>query len=183
MREVIDMESQSDNIPSTSGNRRRSSATAEAVKRMCPQQRARYLAYEEPPKEAKTWMAKSRQRVSAWQSTADGEKWWTHVGRYHCDEADEAEKRRQDLVIGQLKAAEARNRLRQMRLQYQNLKAKEINLMISGQSNAQTALRLELLLATGQSNTHTNDCLDKLQVGESIHVKMDCTHIHTNTHT
>ncbi|XP_055788725.1 uncharacterized protein LOC129861368 isoform X2 [Salvelinus fontinalis] len=159
----IDMSSKSDNKPSTCGNRRRSSATKEEVKRMCPQQRARYLAYEEPPKEAKTWMAMSRQRVSAWQSSGAGGKRHTSVGHHHCDERDEEEKRRQDLIIGQLKAAEARNRVRQMRLQYRSMRTQEINLMISCQSNAQTAVRLELLLPTEESKINAIDCLDKLQ--------------------
>ncbi|CAB1335773.1 unnamed protein product [Coregonus sp. 'balchen'] len=145
------MASKSDNKPSTCGNRRRPSATKEDVKRMCPQQRARYLAYEEPPKEAKTWMAMSRQRVSAWESPGTGGKRQTPVGHQHCDERDEDEKRRHDLIIGQLKAAEARNR------------TQEINLMISCQSSAQTAVRLELLLPTEESKINTIDCLDKLQ--------------------
>ncbi|XP_036803710.1 protein LKAAEAR1 [Oncorhynchus mykiss] len=157
------MSSKSDNKLSTCGNRRRSSATKEDVKRMCPQQRARYLAYEEPPKEAKTWMAMSRQRVSAWESSGAGGKRHTTVGHHHCDERDEEEKKRQDLIIGQLKAAEARNRVRQMRLQYRSMRTQEINLMISCQSSAQTAVRLELLLPTEESKINTIDCLDKLQ--------------------
>uniref|UniRef100_A0AAZ3QB51 Protein LKAAEAR1 n=2 Tax=Oncorhynchus tshawytscha TaxID=74940 RepID=A0AAZ3QB51_ONCTS len=159
----IDMSSKSDNKLSTCGNRRRSSATKEDVKRMCPQQRARYLAYEEPPKEAKTWMAMSRQRVSAWESSGAGGKRHTTVGHHQCDERDEEEKKRQDLIIGQLKAAEARNRVRQMRLQYRSMRTQEINLMISCQSSAQTAVRLELLLPTEESKINTIDCLDKLQ--------------------
>uniref|UniRef100_A0A8C7K7H1 Uncharacterized protein n=1 Tax=Oncorhynchus kisutch TaxID=8019 RepID=A0A8C7K7H1_ONCKI len=118
------MSSKSDNKLSTCGNRRRTSATKEDVKRMCPQQRARYLAYEEPPKEAKTWMAMSRQRVSAWESSGAGGKRHTTVGHHHCDERDEEEKKRQDLIIGQLKAAEARNRVRQMRLQYRSMRVR-----------------------------------------------------------
>uniref|UniRef100_A0A8C7PKC6 Uncharacterized protein n=1 Tax=Oncorhynchus mykiss TaxID=8022 RepID=A0A8C7PKC6_ONCMY len=149
------MSSKSDNKLSTCGNRRRSSATKEDVKRMCPQQRARYLAYEEPPKE----------RVSAWESSGAGGKRHTTVGHHHCDERDEEEKKRQDLIIGQLKAAEARNRVRQMRLQYRSMRTQEINLMISCQSSAQTAVRLELLLPTEESKINTIDCLDKLQVG------------------
>uniref|UniRef100_A0A673WRG6 Uncharacterized protein n=1 Tax=Salmo trutta TaxID=8032 RepID=A0A673WRG6_SALTR len=143
----IDMSSKSDNKPSTCGNRRRTSATKEDVKRMCPQQRARYL------------------RVSAWESSGAGVKRHIPVGHHHCDDRDEEEKRRQDLIIGQLKAAEARNRVRQMRLQYRNMRTQEINLMISCQSSAHTAVRLELLLPTEESKINTIDCLDKLQVG------------------
>ncbi|KAJ8017269.1 hypothetical protein DPEC_G00016060 [Dallia pectoralis] len=150
----------SDNIPGPSGNRTRSNLNQESVRRMSLQQRARYMAYQEPHKEAKVWMDKSRKRVSAWRSTTVGGKRPTHIDP---ETEGETEKTRQDLITGQLKAAEARNRLRQMRLKYQCMRAKEINLMISGQDNAQTAIRLELLLSTEQSNTHTKDCLDKLQ--------------------
>uniref|UniRef100_A0A8B9R7B2 Uncharacterized protein n=1 Tax=Astyanax mexicanus TaxID=7994 RepID=A0A8B9R7B2_ASTMX len=131
--------------------------TGADLKRMCPQQRARHLAYAEPSKEAKGWMAASRQWVHARLAQQKAERNPQRVldSKLHQDE-----------LIGQLKATEARNRIRQMRQQYHNLKAQEINLMISCQPSAQSAVRLELLLqAQEKKNKKTNisDGLDQLQ--------------------
>ncbi|XP_066526218.1 protein LKAAEAR1-like [Hoplias malabaricus] len=135
--------------------RKRRSSTGAELRRMCPQQRARHLAYTEPSKEAKGWMETSRQRVLSWvaQERREQEKYRLQVlpSKLH-----------QDKVVGQLKAAEARYRIRHMRLQYQNLKAQEINVMISCQSSAQSAARLELLLAQERKSNST-DSLDQLQ--------------------
>lgn len=82
--------------------------------KMCPQQRARHEAYSEPSKETQRWMAEARQRVC------------THLNhqksRQVCDPTAAAE--RQNQLTAQLKAAEARNRVRQLRLHYQDLKAR-----------------------------------------------------------
>ncbi|XP_026877436.2 protein LKAAEAR1 [Electrophorus electricus] len=132
------------------------SPTSAGLKTMCPQQRARYLAYAEPSKEVRGWMAASRQRVSTRLSQERKER-----------QKDQLQvpdsKLRQDALIGQLKAAEARNRIRQMRLQYQNLREQEMNLMISCQSNAQSAIRLELLLLAREKRVNIRDSLDQLQ--------------------
>lgn len=83
------------------------------LKRMCPQQKARYLAYAEPSKEVQAWMAASQQRVLAHKR----EKVWVNDPLQDLDS-----KLHHDTLIGQLKAAEARNRIRQMRLHCHNLK-------------------------------------------------------------
>ncbi|XP_072553573.1 protein LKAAEAR1-like [Salminus brasiliensis] len=142
----------------TESDRKWRNSTGAGLKRMCPQQRARHLAYAEPSKEAKGWMAASRQRIHARlaQQRAEREKSPQRVSD---------SKLHQDVLIGQLKAAEARNRIVQMRLQYQNLRARaqEINLMISCQPSAQSAVRLELLLLAQEKKTDIIDGLDQPQ--------------------
>ncbi|XP_037397576.1 uncharacterized protein LOC108435208 isoform X3 [Pygocentrus nattereri] len=88
-------------------------ATGADLKRMCPQQRARHLAYAEPSKEAKGWMAASKQRVRARLAQ---ERTASEKNPQHGLDS----KLHQDVLVGQLKADEARNRIRRMRLQYQN---------------------------------------------------------------
>ncbi|KAL1020567.1 hypothetical protein UPYG_G00001790 [Umbra pygmaea] len=149
--------SQNDSKPSPSGNRRKPSVSTEALQGMCPQQRSRYLAYEEPAKEVKSYMSMSRQRLSAWQPAGAGGKRQTPVGRHHSCETDKEEKRKQE-KRGQ---KEARHRLRKIRLQYQSMRNEEIKLMISGQSNALDAIRLERLLPSEESKTPTADCLSE----------------------
>ncbi|KAL7860072.1 hypothetical protein SRHO_G00152190 [Serrasalmus rhombeus] len=131
-------------------------ATGADLKRMCPQQRARHLAYAEPSKEAKGWMAASKQRVRAQLAQ---ERTASEKNPQHGLDS----KLHQDVLVGQLKADEARNRIRRMRLQYQNLRAQEINLMISCQPSAQSAVRLELLLSAQERKMNSTDSLDQLQ--------------------
>ncbi|XP_056105966.1 protein LKAAEAR1-like [Rhinichthys klamathensis goyatoka] len=121
--------------------------------KMCPQQRARHEAYNEPSKQTQRWMEEARQRVCA------------HLNHQKscqvCTSTAAAE--RQNQLTAQLKAAEARNRVRQLRLHYQDLKEQEINLMISCQSTAQRAVRLEHLLTVSQRKINHTDCMDQLQ--------------------
>ncbi|XP_041955478.1 protein LKAAEAR1-like isoform X2 [Alosa alosa] len=128
------------------------------LNKMCPQQRARCQAYMEPSKEAQRWTALAKQRVCATINVTKEKGLQDSNSRRPSDN-----KTRQDALVGQLKAAEARNRIRQKRLNYHNYRAQEINLMISSQATAQRALRVELLLPTSKSKMKTNDSLDKLQ--------------------
>lgn len=86
------------------------------LKRMCPQQKARYLAYAEPSKEIQAWIAASHQRVLSRIAHEKKKAWGKHPLQ------DLNSKLNHDTLIGQLKAAEASNRIRQMRLQCHNLK-------------------------------------------------------------
>ncbi|CAI9582556.1 unnamed protein product, partial [Staurois parvus] len=56
------------------------------------------------------------------------------------------EQERQAKVVGQLKAAEARNRIRLMRFRFQCMRAQELNNLISCQPTARDAIRLEVFL-------------------------------------
>ncbi|XP_064154143.1 protein LKAAEAR1-like [Anguilla rostrata] len=135
--------------------RNRGSVTAAELKRMCPQQRARYLAYEEPSKEVQKVMSVTNQRLCARKAEARKNQ--------ETAQNEDLEKKRQDTLIGQLKAAEARNRIRHMRLRYQNRRAQEINLMIACQPTALKAVRLEMLLPTKVSQLRGCDSLDRLE--------------------
>ncbi|XP_051961957.1 protein LKAAEAR1-like [Xyrauchen texanus] len=122
--------------------------------KMCPQQRARYQVYSEPSKEAQGWMAAASQRVSAHLINQNS--------RQIINPASAADARHNKLTA-QLKAAEARNRVRQLRLRYQDLRAQEINLMISCQCNAQRAVRLEQLLPVRERKINHTESMDQLQ--------------------
>lgn len=61
------------------------------------------------------------------------------------------ERERHERLIGQLKAAEARNRARIMRARYENLKQDEIDLLIESQQTALQAVRLEAFLPSIKS--------------------------------
>ncbi|KAF7695988.1 protein LKAAEAR1-like isoform X2 [Silurus meridionalis] len=136
--------------------KKRRSKKSVDLKRMCPQQKARILAYAEPSKEVRAWMAASQQRIHS-RLAHEKEK----VSRENPLQ-DMESKLHNDTLTGQLKAAEARNRIRQMRLKCHNLKMQEINLMISSQACVQSAVRLELLLTNEKQRNHA-DSLDQLQ--------------------
>ncbi|XP_029574849.1 protein LKAAEAR1-like [Salmo trutta] len=131
-------------------------ATAAELREMCPQQKARYLAYEEPPKEAQGVMAVARQRVCARLTECKGRQATVNA-------AQQSERARRDTIIGQLKAAEARNRVCLMRLRHQNIRTQDISLMIACQPTAQRAVRLELLLPQEETGLNVQDPFDKLQ--------------------
>ncbi|XP_072591372.1 protein LKAAEAR1 isoform X4 [Vulpes vulpes] len=68
---------------------------------------------------------------------------------------------RQDLLLGVLKAAEARGRIRALRLRYIRLRAEAISLLIQQQESARAAIRLELLLPPQLKPTRIPDPLDR----------------------
>ncbi|KAG8513255.1 Protein LKAAEAR1 [Galemys pyrenaicus] len=68
---------------------------------------------------------------------------------------------RQDLLLGVLKAAEARGRLRALRLRYTRMRAEEISLLIRLQANARAAVRLELFLPPQLKPTRIPDPLER----------------------
>lgn len=97
-------------------------ATPAEFRAMCPQQKARFLAYEEPPKEVQGVMAASRQRVFARLAARKGRD-----GELSAAQA--AERKRRDLIIGQLKSAEARNRVRHMKTRHQSIRVRTVNFL------------------------------------------------------
>ncbi|XP_030623580.1 protein LKAAEAR1-like [Chanos chanos] len=123
------------------------------LRKMCPQQKARYLAYAEPSKNVGGSVAIAKQRVRVFiHEKREQEKQLLQSAE---------EKKCQDALIGQLKAAEARKRVHQKRLLYQKLK--EINFLISCQPTALSALRLKLLLPSRDIKMDRTDPLDKKQ--------------------
>ncbi|KAK7478644.1 hypothetical protein BaRGS_00030107 [Batillaria attramentaria] len=125
------------------------------LKKLAPQQRSRYMAYEEPPKHVQEAQQQTMKRLRElkksdmmYQTTAPRD--------------DEIEREKHATLIGQLKAAEARNRLRIMRLRYQANKAQEIGHLIACQPVALKAVRLQALLPAYPSNKDKGDQLNKL---------------------
>ncbi|KAM3840638.1 protein LKAAEAR1 [Vipera latastei] len=119
-------------------------SSCEASK-MTPEQKARYLAFADPRKpDVKTMLAAALMKERK--------------------VLDNRQKELEDKnLIGVLKASEARNRLRNTRLQYQNLRAQEINFLISFQRNAKGAVRLEVFLPPRRNIAKLSDCMNTLQ--------------------
>ncbi|XP_074066632.1 protein LKAAEAR1 [Macrotis lagotis] len=65
------------------------------------------------------------------------------------------------LLFGVLKASEARNRIRALRLRYIRMRAEEIKHLISRQKTAAAAIRLEIFLPPHLSHKKIPDCLDR----------------------
>ncbi|KAL4218511.1 LKAAEAR motif containing 1 [Mactra antiquata] len=125
------------------------------LKKMAPQLRSKYLAYEDPPKDVAESQANAAKRLLEKKK------------RYQQDNAppsDEEliEREKHEKLIGQLKAAEARNRLRIMRLRYQSSKAQEISHLIACQPTALKAVRLQALVPAYPDTKDKGDGLDKL---------------------
>ncbi|XP_032897151.1 protein LKAAEAR1 [Amblyraja radiata] len=76
---------------------------------------------------------------------------------------EELEKKKQLILVGQLRAAESHNKIQNMRQRYRAMRADEINLLISSQSTARKAIRLEALLPPFQEEIHLKDTLNKLE--------------------
>jgi len=125
------------------------------LKKLAPQQRSRYMAYEDPPKDIVESQANATKRL------VDKKK------KYEKDNAppseeEVSEKDKHEKLIGQLKAAEARNRLRIMRLRYQSSRAQEISHLIACQPTALKAVRLQALLPAYADIKDKGDSLEKL---------------------
>ncbi|XP_028666431.1 protein LKAAEAR1-like [Erpetoichthys calabaricus] len=126
------------------------------LRKMNPQEKARYLAYKEPSKEIRSAIVCSQQRLQQWSKENKNTLKTTIPQR-------DEEYRKHENLIGQLKAAEARNRIRLMRLKYQSFRVEEVNHFISCQPTAQRALRLELLLPRKIDTSSPGDTLDTLE--------------------
>ncbi|XP_042321607.1 protein LKAAEAR1 [Sceloporus undulatus] len=125
--------------------------------KMTPEQTACYLAFADP----------SNPKVKAMLASA------LMKDRKVVDiEGKEGEDKQ---LIGILKAAEARNRLRNARLQYQNLRAQEINFLISFQRNAKGAVRLEVFLPPRRNLAKLSDCMNTVQRGRIEEILEDET--------
>ncbi|XP_021503360.1 protein LKAAEAR1 [Meriones unguiculatus] len=68
---------------------------------------------------------------------------------------------RQDRLLGVLKAAEARSRVRALRLRYTRMRAEEIAILVQRQGSAREAIRLELFLPPYLKPTKIPDPLDR----------------------
>ncbi|XP_064597732.1 protein LKAAEAR1-like [Liolophura sinensis] len=129
------------------------------LKKLTPLQRSRYLAYEDPDKVAAEAQGNSQKRlIDKKKSTTV----LTLLNRDEITEEDLQERDKNAKLIGQLKAAEARNRLRIMRLRYQANRDQEICHLIACQPTALKAVRLQALVPSSLTRKDVGDPLDKL---------------------
>ncbi|KAE8574366.1 hypothetical protein XENTR_v10003395 [Xenopus tropicalis] len=128
--------------------------TRTELKKMPPVQRARLLAYEQPSKDmaASLQITQSRLKEFAQKSVGDVPQM-----------VPDPEEERKMKVIGQLKAAEARSRIRLTRLRFQCMRAQELNHLIACQPTARDAIRLEVFLPTRPATELSPDPLDRIQ--------------------
>ncbi|OCT62520.1 protein LKAAEAR1 [Xenopus laevis] len=128
--------------------------TQTELKKMPPVQRARLLAYEQPSKDVATslLLTQSRLKEFAQKSVQD-------LPQMMLDPKEE----RKMKVIGQLKAAEAQNRIRLTRFRFQCLRAQELNHLIAYQPTARDAIRLEVFLPSLPVTELPPDPLDRVQ--------------------
>lgn len=124
------------------------------IQKLSPQQRSKYLAYEPAPKECNEAMSAARKRLKDLEKSRR-----IHQKPPPVEEVMESE--RHIKIIGQLKAAEARNRIRLTRLRYQNNKRLEVNHLISCQPTALKAVRLQSLVPPNPEKIRIRDLLVK----------------------
>ncbi|XP_072032266.1 protein LKAAEAR1-like [Amphiura filiformis] len=120
-----------------------------------PVQRSKYLAYEDASKSVADSIANSSKRVQ------DKKKADSEFERQ--EQFVDVEKEKHSQLIGQLKAAEARNRLRVMRIRYQNNRAQEVKHLISCQPTAIKAVRLQAMVPPVPDRGSPGDGMDKLE--------------------
>ncbi|XP_077191986.1 protein LKAAEAR1 [Paroedura picta] len=123
--------------------------------KMSPEQKRRYLAFADP----------SDTKVRAMLSTS--------LLKDQKASSEEEKLSEQKRLVGVLKAAEARSRLRNARLQYQNLRAQEIHFLISFQRSAKGAVRLEVFLPPRKNLAKLSDCMDTVQRGRIEEILAD----------
>ncbi|XP_074608256.1 uncharacterized protein LOC141860913 [Acropora palmata] len=124
------------------------------IQKLPPQQRSKYMAYEPAAKECNEAMSAARKRLKDLEKSRR-----MHQKPPPFEEVVENE--RHIKIIGQLKAAEARNRIRLTRLRYQNNRRSEVNHLISCQPTALKAVRLQSLVPPSQEKIHIRDLLVK----------------------
>lgn len=125
--------------------------TPKDLRRLPPLQRNKWLAYENPSKEVRAAQRQTQRRIQVKKQEL------TERERAGAIDAEQREKHNQ--LIGQLKAAEARNRLRIMRTTFLRRRAEDINHLIAAQPNALQAVRLQAMVPPK---------FDKLDGGDSL---------------
>ncbi|KAK0064902.1 protein LKAAEAR1 [Biomphalaria pfeifferi] len=115
--------------------------------------KSRIMAYHEPPKDIQDAQYNTKKRLIERRKLLQGQNLTS--------EKEDTEKEKHAKLIGQLKAAEARNRLRTIRLRYQANKAQEISHLIACQPVALKAVRLQALVPPHSEIKEKGDLLDK----------------------
>jgi len=134
--------------------RNRKHLSKREVQKLHPHEKSRYLAYEEPSKEAQHGINASRKRIA--EIKKEMKRLYTPLSSQ-----ERAEAQRHEHLIGQLKAAEARNRARLLRLRYEKSRAEEVNHLVSCQPTAIKAMRLQTLLPSYPKRIKARDMLGK----------------------
>uniref|UniRef100_A0A0B6ZYH1 Uncharacterized protein n=1 Tax=Arion vulgaris TaxID=1028688 RepID=A0A0B6ZYH1_9EUPU len=126
------------------------------MKRINAVQKSRAMAYEEPTKEIAdaTYNTMKRIRELRKKNKSQSKPLPIEV---------EIEKDKHIRIIGQLKAAEARNRIRSMRLRYEANRAQEISHLIACQPVALKAVRLQALVPPIAEVKEKIDLLNKFE--------------------
>uniref|UniRef100_A0A8C5WGL8 LKAAEAR motif containing 1 n=1 Tax=Leptobrachium leishanense TaxID=445787 RepID=A0A8C5WGL8_9ANUR len=124
------------------------------LRKMNPVQRARCLAYDQPGKEVAASLVLTNGRIREHILKSFQEMPQT---------SRDPEQDKQTKVVGQLKAAEARNRIRLMRFRFQCMRAQELNNLISCQPTARDAIRLEVFLPPRPKTMGPRVLLDRFQ--------------------
>ena len=78
-------------------------------------------------------------------------------------------------MIGQLKAAEARNRLKTMKTKYFHYRAEDVAHLITTQPTALSAVKLECLLPAREEELNFKDPLNRLKRRRVEHIMDDPT--------
>ena len=109
--------------------------SAEDLRRMNMVQRSRYLAYQKPNKEVEEAQNLAKTRIqSKFQPNTD--KFLLDLSEYKL----------RDKLAGELKSAEARARVNNLKLKYEDCRNKEMNRIFLSQPTSLRALRLSALL-------------------------------------
>ncbi|XP_057308917.1 uncharacterized protein LOC130647171 [Hydractinia symbiolongicarpus] len=109
------------------------------LQKLTPIQRSRYLAYEASSNPG--GVKASRVRLQDAYKTKKALDVESEIAQ-----VENEERLKQEKILGQLRASEARNRVKCLRMQYNNERAVEINRLISTQPTAIKAVRLQSLL-------------------------------------
>nr|XP_039335294.1 protein LKAAEAR1 isoform X2 [Saimiri boliviensis boliviensis] len=127
--------------------------TPQGLAALLPAQRRRHLLFSDLREDAGA-AASTFQRASVepGHRLPDPRRW---------TQALELPSERQNLLLGVLKAAEARGRVRALRLRYTRMRAEEIELLIQQQKSARASIRLELFLPPQLRPTRIPDPLDR----------------------
>lgn len=126
--------------------------TQEKLAAMSPTIRRRHLLFSDLLDMVEVGSMFPRESVELSYSMPDPRIW---------TQALELPSERQNRLLGILKAAEARRRVRALRLRYTRMRAEEISLLIQKQSCARAAIRLELFLPPQLKPTKIPDPLDR----------------------
>lgn len=129
--------------------------TAKELKRLAPQALSRFMAYEPPSKEMLSAKEACVKRVREFRKCREREV---------CVQSDSVAMSRHRELIGELKAAEARSRLRDARIRYESNQVREVNHLITCQPTTCEAVRFEAFVPPEPEPVPPRDPMKKAEV-------------------